>query len=336
MKAKELPLIGITMGDPAGIGAEVIVKVLSDSRIFEICRPLVLGDIECISRAIEIVKADLKVEEINQSEVKELTYKPGEIKLINLSKIEEVKYGYPNKSYGEAVVKYLKEAVHLALKGKIDAITTAPINKKAMAEAGYPYPGHTELLAELTGCNEYAMMLMGDKLKVVPITIHCALRDVPTLLNPPLILRTIKITQKALRDYFNIDNPKIAVAALNPHAGEGGIFGQEEEEVIIPAIRKAQDSGINVFGPHPADTLFFAAFQGAYDVVLCMYHDQALIPLKLLHFGDAVNITLGLPIIRTSVDHGTAYEIAGTGKASPNSLFQAIKWAAYMVIKKRK
>lgn len=233
------------------------------------------------------------------------------------------------------MVNYIREAVRLALKEEIDAIATAPISKKAISDAGYHYPGHTELLAELTRTSDYAMMLMGEKLKVVPVTIHCGFKNVPFLLSSETIFRTIKVSAQALKVYFNLDNPRIAVAALNPHAGEGGIFGREEEEVILPAIRQAQDLGIAVFGPLPSDTLFFYAAQGAYDVVVCMYHDQALIPLKLLHFEDAINITLGLPIIRTSVDHGTAYDIAGTGRAKPDSLFNAVKWAAYMAVRKR-
>jgi 4-hydroxythreonine-4-phosphate dehydrogenase len=233
------------------------------------------------------------------------------------------------------MINYIKEAVHLALRGEIDAVATAPISKKAISDAGYHYPGHTELLAELTGTSDYAMMLMGERLKVVPVTIHCSLKKVPSLLNPEIILRIIKVTTQSLKLYFDLDNPRIAVAALNPHAGEGGIFGREEKEVIIPAIEEAKKLGITVSGPLPGDTLFFYAAQGAYDVVVCMYHDQALIPLKLLHFEDAVNVTLGLPIVRTSVDHGTAYDIAGTGRAKPDSLFNAIKWAAYMAQKKK-
>jgi len=333
---RDLPVVGITMGDPAGIGPEIIAKVMGDRRTFEMCRPLVLGDFNCLLRAAEIVKAELKIVEIKQSEIKKLDYQPGKINLINLSTIEGLKYGSPDKSYGKAMVSYITEAVHLALKGEIDAIATAPISKKAISDAGYHYPGHTELLAELTSTSDYAMMLMGQRLKVVPVTIHCGLKNVPSLLNSEIIFRAIKVTAQALKEYFDLDKPRIAVAALNPHAGEGGIFGKEEEEVIIPAIKQAQYLGITISGPLPADTLFFYAAQGAYDVVVCMYHDQALIPLKLLHFEDAINVTLGLPIIRTSVDHGTAYDIAGTGRAKPNSLFNAVKWAASMAEKKKR
>jgi 4-hydroxythreonine-4-phosphate dehydrogenase len=229
----------------------------------------------------------------------------------------------------------IAEAVRLALQGEVDAITTAPISKKALADAGYSYPGHTELLAELTGTQHYAMMLAGEKLKVVPVTIHCALRDVFRLLTTEKIVTAMRITHGALQEYFNLPQPRIAVAALNPHAGEGGLFGEEEGTLIAPALEQARTMGIDVSGPVPPDTLFYHAAAGRYDAVICMYHDQALIPLKLLHFDEAVNVTLGLPIIRTSVDHGTAYDIAGTGRANPASLVNALKMAAMMAESKK-
>jgi 4-hydroxythreonine-4-phosphate dehydrogenase len=336
-KMNDLPIIGITMGDPSGVGPEIIAKVLTDPGTFEVCRPVVLGDFNCIARAAEVVRAELTVEVVDQSRIRRLDYLPGRVNLINLSKIniKGLQYGLPDKDCGKAMVTYITEAVRLALKGEINAIATGPISKKAISDAGYHYPGHTELLAELTRTSDYAMMLMGEKLKVVPVTIHCSFKEVPTLLSADAIFRAIKVTAHALKEYFGLDNPRITVAALNPHAGEGGIFGKEEEELIIPAIKRAQDMGITVSGPLPADTLFFYAAQGSCDVVVCMYHDQALIPLKLLHFEDAINVTLGLPIIRTSVDHGTAYDIAGTGRAKPNSLFNAVRWAASMAGKKK-
>jgi 4-hydroxythreonine-4-phosphate dehydrogenase len=333
-----LPIVGITMGDPSGVGPEIIAKVFNDPNTFECSRPLVLGDLNCLIRAAEIVKAEFRVEEVRGSEIRELDYEPGRANLLNLSKInlKNLHYGSPDKDCGKAMVDYVKEGVRLALNGEIDAIATAPISKKAIFNAGYHFPGHTELLADLTHTSEYAMMLMGERLKVVPVTIHCGLKEVPSLLKPEAILKAIKVTAEALREFFDIENPRIAVTALNPHAGEGGIFGSEEEERIIPAIKRAQEMGIMVSGPFPSDTLFYYAVQGSYDVVVCMYHDQALIPLKLLHFEDAINVTLGLPIIRTSVDHGTAYDLAGTGRANPNSLFNAVKWAAYMAKKKKR
>jgi 4-hydroxythreonine-4-phosphate dehydrogenase len=331
------PIVGITMGDPTGVGPEIIAKVLADPRTFEFSRPLVLGDLNCFTRAAEIVKAELKVAEVKRSEIRGLDYQLGRVNLLNLSKInlKDLRYGSPDKDCGKAMVDYIREGVRLALKGEIDAVATAPISKRAIFNAGYQYPGHTELLADLTKTSGYAMMLMGERLKVVPVTIHCSLREVPSLLKTEAIVKVIKVTVQALKELFDIDAPRIAVAALNPHAGEGGIFGREEEKIIMPAIKQAQAMGIMVSGPLPSDTLFYYAAQGLYDVVVCMYHDQALIPLKLLHFEDAINVTLGLPIIRTSVDHGTAYDLAGTGRANPTSLFNAVKWAAYMVEKKK-
>ena len=328
------PVIGITMGDPTGIGPEIIVKVLSHKSTFRFCRPLVLGDRNIMARAIKLLSTTLEINEIEK--VEEGEYEHGTLNLLNLSDIDvdEAGYGAPTESCGKAMVSYIEKAVGLALDDRIDAITTAPISKKALSDAGYSYPGHTELLADLTGSQEYLMMLAGDRLKVTLVTIHCGLKEVFPLLTTEKILAAIKITHSALTNFFSEEKPKIAVAALNPHAGEGGLFGKEEEEIILPAVREAQRLGINVEGPMPPDTLFYHAAQGAYAAVVSMYHDQGLIPLKLLHFEDAVNITLGLPIIRTSVDHGTAYDIAGTGKANPSSLLNALKLAAGMVVQR--
>ena len=331
MTKMSLPKVGITMGDPTGIGPEIIVKVLSDKSTFHFCRPIVLGDRTIMERAIRLLNSTLKVNEIENVEARE--YRNGKLNLLNLSNINinEIDYGAPTKACSKAMVNYIEEAVKLVLDGRIDAITTAPISKKALSDAGYSYHGHTELLAELTGSKEYVMMLAGERLKVTLVTIHCGLREVFPLLTIDSILTTIRVTHDALIDFFGEEKPTIAVAALNPHAGEGGLFGKEEEEIILPAIKKAQQLGIRVEGPLSPDTLFYYAVQGAYSVVVSMYHDQGLIPLKLLHFEDAVNVTLGLPLIRTSVDHGTAYDIAGTGKANPLSLFNALKMAAMMV-----
>jgi 4-hydroxythreonine-4-phosphate dehydrogenase len=226
-------------------------------------------------------------------------------------------------------------AVRHARASLIDAIVTAPISKVALRQAGYEYPGHTEMLARLTGAPHVAMMLAGDRLRVVPVTIHCPLRDVPERLSTHAILQAIHLTHDALRRYFSLDRPRIAVAALNPHAGEGGLFGDEEASIIAPALRQAHVGHIDASGPHPPDTVFYHAARGDYDAVVCMYHDQGLIPLKLLHFDDGVNLTLGLPVIRTSVDHGTAYDIAGRGLASPASLLSALRLASRMAMADR-
>ncbi|MFH0843935.1 MAG: 4-hydroxythreonine-4-phosphate dehydrogenase PdxA, partial [Pseudomonadota bacterium] len=213
---------------------------------------------------------------------------------------------------------------------EIAAMVTCPINKALMNEAGYHFDGHTQLIASLTKTDHYVMMLAGERLRVSLVTIHCGLREVPTKLNRDSIYQTIMITSKALERDFGIERPRIAVAALNPHAGESGLFGSEEKEIIKPALDRAANEGCRVEGPFPADTLFYKAALGQFDAVVAMYHDQGLIPLKLLHFSDAVNITLGLPIIRTSVDHGTAYDIAGKGIADPSSLKAAVRTALRM------
>jgi 4-hydroxythreonine-4-phosphate dehydrogenase len=240
----------------------------------------------------------------------------------------QCKPGRPSRACGDAVYRYITEAAKLALSGSVDAIATAPINKKVLQMAGHRYPGHTELLAELAGVPECRMMLLGDGLKVIPVTGHVALMRVARELTSRKIRVTLELTNQALRKYFGRARPRLAVAALNPHAGEGEIFGDEERRIIFPAVREAKRRGIRVFGPLPADSLFYQAARGDYDAVICMYHDQALIPLKLLHFIGGVALTLGLPFVRTSVDHGTAYDIAGKNKADATSMKEAILLAA--------
>ncbi|HCX89301.1 MAG: 4-hydroxythreonine-4-phosphate dehydrogenase PdxA [Deltaproteobacteria bacterium CG12_big_fil_rev_8_21_14_0_65_43_10] len=332
----ELPVIGITMGDPAGVGPEIIVKALSDPQIFKICRPLVLGDQGIIAKAAQILGLEIKVNVAK--DIRSGRYEVGAINVLNLSNLDAsaVAWGKPDERFGKAVVGYIKAGTKLALEGETEAITTAPINKEVINRAGYAYAGHTELFAELTHTKDYVMMLTGEKLRVALVTTHCRLKDVAALLNTQRIFTIIKVTNNSLKEYFAISKPRIAVASLNPHAGEGGMFGDEEDRIIAPAINRAKDAGIHAIGPLPSDTLFYYASRGDYDVVVCMYHDQGLIPLKLLSFQNAVNVTLGLPIIRTSVDHGTAYDIAGTGKANPESLKKAITLAASMANKRRK
>jgi 4-hydroxythreonine-4-phosphate dehydrogenase len=228
------------------------------------------------------------------------------------------------------MVDCIVTAVDLAKRKEISAVVTCPISKALMHQAGHAYEGHTQLIASLTKCSDYVMMLAGKKLRVALVTIHCALKEVPSLLSEKKVLRTIRITARALERDFGISRPLVAVTALNPHAGEEGLFGTEEDQMIRPAIRKAKTEGYRVEGPFPADSLFCKAAGGEFDAVVSMYHDQGLIPLKLLHFSDAVNVTLGLPIVRTSVDHGTAYDIAGKDLADPRSLKAAIRMAVQM------
>ncbi len=324
------PLIAVTMGDPTGVGPEIIAKALAQSEIYEICRPLVLGDAGALERALEVTEAPLEISPIETGAIGEEAT-PGVIRLLPLSRLvmDEMVYGRPGVAAGRAMYGYITEGVRMCLAGEAAAMATGPISKAALNLAGYPYPGHTELLADLTGAGEFVMMLAGTRLRVTLVTIHEALKDVPALLNTERVLSTIRTTHLGLHRYFRKD-PRIAVLALNPHCGEGGLFGDEEELIIGPAVKAAQSEGINAVGPLSADTLFYFAAHGEYDAVVCMYHDQGLIPLKLLHFDEGVNVTLGLPIIRTSVDHGTAYNLAGTGRASAASMIAAIRMAVEM------
>jgi len=319
------------MGDPAGIGPEIIVKALDDRDIYRLCRPLVLGDPEILSSAILKTSKNMSFNVI--SNASDTGCIPGMINLIAVSnlKIKSIKPGRPVIEGGKAMVEYILSAVGMTRKKEIGAMVTCPINKDLMNRAGYRYEGHTQLISEMTGTDDYVMMLAGKKLRVALATIHCALKDVPALLSEEIIRKTITITARALKQDFGLKEPCIAVAGLNPHAGESGMFGTEEEDIISPAIKRARDEGWCGTGPLPPDTLFYKAASGQFDAVVAMYHDQGLIPLKLLHFSDAVNVTLGLPIIRTSVDHGTAYDIAGSGKADPASLKSAIRMAVEII-----
>ena len=325
----DLPVIGITMGDPSGIGPEIIVKALSDSVLYQTCRPVVLGDPAALSATLKINEG-LSINEI--SRVGDSRGRPGRIDLLPVSRLGRDKFipGKPSIAGGKAMVDYITRAVEMAQRGELAAMVTCPISKALMHDAGYLFDGHTQLISHLTETDDFVMMLAGEKLRVVPVTIHCSLKEVPSRLDADGIYRAIAVTWTALQADLGVDNPHIAVAALNPHAGESGLFGSEEEEYIRPAIERARDDGYTVEGPFPADTVFNRAAAGRFDVVVAMYHDQALIPLKMLHFFDAVNITLGLPIIRTSVDHGTAYDIAGRGVADPASLKAAIRMAVLM------
>lgn len=317
------------MGDPSGIGPEIIVKALSDPDLHKICRPVVLGDSGALARAWD---GPGKVSFREISRPSDAVPGPDRIDVIPLSRLDpaSMRPGRPTADGGEAMVRYILRAVEMAGDGELAAMVTCPISKVLMQEAGYPFEGHTQLIAHLTGTRDFVMMLAGESLRVSLVTIHCALKEVPAKLNQGGVYRTLSITSKGLREDFALARPRIAVAALNPHAGESGLFGSEEEKIIRPAVERAAREGLQVEGPLPADTLFHRAVSGQFDAVVAMYHDQGLIPLKLLHFSDAVNITLGLPIIRTSVDHGTAYDIAGRGVADPSSLKAAIRMAVTM------
>ena len=326
------PIIAITMGDPCGIGPEIIIKALQSPEIAKICVPLVIGDRSALERALSVCGSALEIREIAAAEDARAV-QVDNISLLALSHLAEsdMVYGAPSAATGDAVYRYICHAARLCLDNQVAAMATAPISKEAMHRAGHDYPGHTELLAELCGTDNFVMMLAGNLLRVSLVTIHEALRDVPRLVTFEQVLKTIRITAEGIGRLTGKRLPKLAVLALNPHCGESGMFGNEESEIIGPAIDQARSEGIDAEGPLPADTLFHFAQQGIYDGVVAMYHDQGLIPLKMLHFDDGVNITLGLPIVRTSVDHGTAYNLAGTGIASEKSLFAAIRMAVGMV-----
>jgi 4-hydroxythreonine-4-phosphate dehydrogenase len=316
------------MGDPVGVGPEIVCRALSDPSLYQQCRPLVLGDTAVLKSAATLVGQSFDFEEtLNPGQG---VYRHGVMDIAPISRLDAAALlpGAPTKKTGRAMVEYIFRAIDWAMAGEVHAVTTGPIHKGAMNAAGFDYQGHTEIFASRTGTEKFVMMLAGERLKVTLVTIHMAVSQVPAAITREKVLSTIKITHDALKTRFGIDRPRIFVAGLNPHAGEDGLFGDEETRIIAPAVKDAKDSGIHVTGPHPADTLFFHAVKGGCDAVVCMYHDQGLIPFKLLHFQDGVNTTLGLPVIRTSVDHGTAYDIAWTGKADPLSLVAAIRMAA--------
>ncbi len=325
------PLL-LTMGDPTGIGPELIIKALLDHSLEQINCPIqIVGDAGVLCRAGQIFGCEGEAEAGPEGLI--LLHFSDQMLIVHpVSALETsaVHYGQPDTACGKAMADYIEYAIARCLDKTAAGIVTCPINKAAINAAGYHFSGHTELLAKRCGVDKVVMMLAGEQLKVCLVTTHLAYRDVPAILSREEILQTIEITASAFRHQFGIEQPRLAVLALNPHASENGLFGDEEERIITPAIEAAQAEGIAADGPHSADTLFHFAAKGAYDAVICMYHDQGLIPLKLLHFDDAVNVTLGLPIVRTSVDHGTAYNLAGTGTANTASLVAALKMAEQM------
>ncbi|MEW6658185.1 MAG: 4-hydroxythreonine-4-phosphate dehydrogenase PdxA [Thermodesulfobacteriota bacterium] len=336
MTAYEIkPILALTMGDPVGVGPEIIAMALTDPEVYQVCRPLIIGDLPALERACRRLAPKHQIQVVDRPAAGR--YEPGTMDLLALSRLspEDLEYGRPTAAGGGAMVSYILTAIDLCLRKEAAGMVTGPISKAAMNLSGYSYPGHTELLADRTKTPEVVMMLAGGEFRVVLATIHCALATVPGRLTTEGILRLCRLTSRALEQDFGLVSPCLGVAALNPHAGEGGMFGREEEEIIAPALSQGRAEGLRLEGPFPADTLFWRHAQGEFAAIVCMYHDQGLIPLKLLHFMDAVNVTLGLPIIRTSVDHGTAYDLAGTGKAHPGSLKAAIKMAAEMAGRRR-
>jgi 4-hydroxythreonine-4-phosphate dehydrogenase len=331
---KRKPLLGITMGDPAGIGPEVIAKALAGRTLRSICRPLVIGSLPVMQRTITMLKLKLNVTEVDGD--RPIPAGNNSIGVLDplATPLKGFASGVAAAETGAASVAFIKKAVELAQAGCIDGVVTAPINKEAINMAGCHFPGHTELLANLTHSPESGMMIVGGPLRIMFVTTHVAINDLPSLLTQAGIEKGIRLAHLALTTLFAIKKPRIGVAALNPHAGEHGLFGDEEGRIVLPAARAAQAQGILASDPQPADTLFGKAARGQYDAVVALYHDQGLIPLKLVAFGSCVNLTVGLPIIRTSVDHGTAFDIVGKGIADPGSLIEAVKLAAKLAVRR--
>ena len=328
-----LPVIGITMGDAAGVGAEVIVKSLAHPSVYAQCRPLVIGDARRLERANAIVGGAMKVHRIEDAA--EARYEQGVIDCIDLGLIpDDLPFGQLSAVAGDAAYQYVRRAAQLAQAGKIDAICTAPLNKEALHAGGHKYPGHTEMLAHLTGVDEVSMMLVAPQLRVIHVTTHIGIIDAIRKIEPGLVQRTIERGHATLVK-AGIEKPRIGVCGINPHAGENGLFGYgEEEEKIIPAVKLLQERGLDVTGPLPADTLFYRAGRGDFDLVVAMYHDQGHGPVKVLGLEAGVNVTVGLQVIRTSVDHGTAFDIAGKGVADEGSMLEALRQGAELATRR--
>lgn len=331
-KEKSSPL-GITMGCPVGIGPEIILRFFSQAGGQAVPPPVVIGDAGVLRRCGEALKIALRVVDWQPGAPVE----PQALNVLSLSALGAgLVWGQPTRETGRAMGRYIEEGVRLVRQGQLAGLVTCPISKGALKAGGYRFPGHTEMLAELCQARDFAMMMAGARLKITLVTIHQPLAEVPGAITQEAVLRMIRITGQALREDFGVPAPRLAVAGLNPHAGEEGMFGDEEQRVIAPAVAAGRKAGWLVEGPFPPDTVFNKAVAGQFDAVVCMYHDQGLIPFKLLHFSDGVNVTLGLPMVRTSVDHGTAYDIAGKGVADPTSLAAAVAMARGIVANRKK
>jgi 4-hydroxythreonine-4-phosphate dehydrogenase len=318
--------MGITMGDPAGIGPEIIARLFAEGTP---ASAIVIGDAGILRRAVALLGLPLEVVEVETPD--SAKGGAGRIEVLPVGALPpDLPFGRIDARAGAAAFAYISHAIDEVQAGRISAIVTAPINKAAMNAAGIDYPGHTEILAERAGTSDYAMMLANDELRVLLVSIHVSLSDAIRMVTVENELRAIRLADLAGRQ-FGIARPRVAVAGLNPHAGEGGMFGEEDDAIIAPAVARARGEGIAVSGPLSGDTVFMRARRGEFDIVVAQYHDQGLIPVKYLGLDHGVNITVGLPFVRTSVDHGTAFEIAGTGEASASSLRHALIQAAAMV-----
>ena len=328
------PLLGITMGDVCGIGPEVIVKALSHPDVYAFCRPLVIGDPNVLSANLAHSNCRLEVRIVDGPESGGCRF--GQIDLWAPVDVEpvQIETGRVCPEAGRAAVEWVDRAADLAASGRIDGIVTAPLNKEAMNRAGFPFAGHTELLADRLGVADVRLMLASDRLNVAHVTGHVALRQVPERVTEERVLDTIRLLHNALADMGRL-HLRIAVCGLNPHAGESGILGHEDAGLIHPAVQTANAEGMCVSGPLPADTVFLKAYNGDFDGVVAMYHDQGHAPVKLVAFHDAVNVTLGLPIVRVSVDHGTAFDIAGKGVANEANMLNTLRLGARLAGRKR-
>ena len=325
-----MPRIGITMGDPAGIGPEVVLKAVAEEEIRRACIPVIIGDAQLLAHTARTLDLQSGYDIVRAEEPFPEHSEPVIYHLDNITGFIEP--GIESGAAGKAAGGYIEAAVELCAAGSIDAVATAPINKRALFLGGYSFPGHTEFFAHLTGAEEYAMAFVAGNLRIVLLSTHVPLAEAIRLVERDRIVSRINLTNRELQRW-GIEKPRIAVAALNPHGAEGGLFGVEEASEIIPAIDACRRDDINVQGPFSADTVFLRASRGEFDGVIACYHDQAMIPVKCLSFGEAVNVTLGLPFIRTSVDHGTAFDIAGKGLAEHSSMVAAIKLAAELSTK---
>lgn len=327
MSNKQRPVIAVTMGDGAGVGPEVTVAALVDPEITALCTPVVIGDKARLQLAAKILALDAEIVAVDS--VEDVVEAPGRINVIDLGLLPaDLPWGQISAVAGDAAFRYIEKAASLAVAGAVQAICTAPLNKAALHLGGHKYPGHTEMLAELTGTPEVSMLLSAPKLRVIHVTTHIGLIDAIKKIEPGLVERTVRRGWEALRR-AGINKPRIGVCAINPHAGEGGLFGYgEEEEKIVPALTVLRADGIDAVGPLPADTAFYLAGRGDYDLIVAMYHDQGHGPVKVLGIEAGVNITVGLPVIRTSVDHGTAFDIAGKGVVRVESMKEAMRQAA--------
>lgn len=320
-----MPRIGITMGDPAGIGPEVVLKAVAEEEIRRACIPVIIGDAQLLAHTARTLDLQSGYDIVRADEPFPEHSEPVIYHLDNISGFIEP--GIESGAAGKAAGGYIEAGVELCAAGSIDAIATAPINKRALFLAGYSFPGHTEFFAHLTGAEEYAMAFVAGNLRIVLLSTHVPLAEAIRMVERDRVVRTVNLANRELQRW-GIERPRLAVAALNPHGAEGGLFGVEEASEIMPAIDACRRDDINVQGPFSADTVFLRASRGEFDAVVACYHDQAMIPVKCLSFGEAVNVTLGLPFIRTSVDHGTAFDIAGKGLAEHSSMVAAIKLAA--------